>query len=137
VIQIEAQSALVITNQVSGCEQCNGQGCGSSKVAQLFCSQPRQFLVANPIQAKVGDEVILAVAEASLLRSIGVIYLLPLILLIAGAGIFSYVDYWGERAVALGALAGLGLGFQAVKLFSSRLACQQQQTYIARLVVVK
>ncbi len=132
VLTTEAQIALVVTNQVSGCEQCNGRGCGSSKVAQLFCKEPNQFLVANKIQAKVGDEVILAVAESALLRSIVVIYLLPLMLLVGGAGIFSYFVPWGDLGVALGGLAGLALGFLLVKLISARVARQQQQTYIAR-----
>lgn len=133
VIKIEAHAALVVTNQVSGCEQCKGQGCGSSKVAQLFCSQPRQFLVENPIHAIAGDEVILAVAEGVLLRSISVMYLLPLMLLVLVAGLVSLVG-GGEGAVTFGAIAGLALGFILVQSVSSSLV-GSQQPYIARLYV--
>jgi sigma-E factor negative regulatory protein RseC len=85
VIQILKSHALVQANQGNGCEQCNGKGCGAGKLAQLFCSKPRLFQVENPINAGVGDQVIISVAEGAVLRGIGMVYLLPLILLLGGA----------------------------------------------------
>lgn len=133
VIKIEAHAALVVTNNISACEQCKGQGCGSGKVAQLFCSQPREFLVENPIRAVVGDDVIVAVTEGVLLQSISVMYLLPLMMLALVAGLVS-LSGGGEGGVALGALAGLALGFMLVKWVSSRLASSRQPC-IARLYI--
>lgn len=120
VIKIEAHAAVVVTNNISACEQCQGQGCGSNKVAQLFCSESRQFLVENPIQAVVGDDVIVVVTESVLLRSIGVMYLLPLLLLVLVAGLVSFSG-GSEGGVALGALAGLTLGFMLTKWGASHL----------------
>lgn len=132
VVQIYSQSALVQANQVSGCEQCNGQGCGSSKVAQLFCSKPRQFEVGNPIGAAVGDEVVVSVADGAVLRGIGLVYLLPLVL---GGGLSSVIGAQSgqnDAFVALGSVAGLSLGFVAAKWIAARLSQHQNQPYITR-----
>ncbi|MGZ8257058.1 MAG: SoxR reducing system RseC family protein [Gallionella sp.] len=134
IIKIEGLSAVVQVNQVSSCEQCQGRGCGSSKVGQLFCSSPQQFLLENPIHAKLGDEVILSVAETVLLRSVAVMYLLPIFSLILGAALPAYFGVSPDSASAFGAIAGLGVGFAAVKFISAKLA-QQKQPYIARLCI--
>jgi sigma-E factor negative regulatory protein RseC len=135
VLQIHDRSAFVRANQVSGCEQCNGQGCGSSKVAQLFCSQPRQFEVDNPIGAVVGDEVIVSVADGAVLRGIGLLYVLPLVLLVLGGGMASMLAEPSGQSdvyVAIGSVAGLLLGFIAAKWIAARLGRRQNQPYIAR-----
>ncbi len=135
VMQVSPQSALVRANQVSGCEQCNGKGCGSSKVAQLFCHTPRQFEVENAIGAVVGDEVIISVADGAVLRGIGLVYLLPLALLVSGGGLVSMLTEQSEQhegLVALGSIAGLLVGFVLAKWLAARLARRQSQPYIAR-----
>ncbi|MCR4298460.1 MAG: SoxR reducing system RseC family protein, partial [Gallionella sp.] len=85
VVQVDGQYAFVQANQGNGCGQCSGKGCGTGKLSQLFCSKPRQFQVDNPVNAGVGDEVIVSVAEGAVLRGIGLVYLLPLLLLLTGA----------------------------------------------------
>ena len=135
VVKIYPKTALVQANQVSGCEICNGQGCGSSKVAQLFCSKPRQFEVENPIDAAVGDEVVVSVADGAVLRGIGLVYLLPLVLLVLGAGFASLIVVQpgqNDAFVALGSVAGLLLGFVAAKRLAASMGRHQNQPYIAR-----
>lgn len=135
VVKVDKQFALVQANQGNGCEQCNGKGCGTGKLSQMFCSKPRQFQVDNPINAGIGDEVIVSVAEGAVLRGIGLVYLLPLVLLVAGAMLGSN---WAAQAsqrdgyAAAGALMGLVAGFVFAKWFSSRQARQKNQPYIAR-----
>lgn len=135
VVNIHGHSAVVKANQVSGCEQCNGQGCGSSKVAQLFCSQPRQFEVENCIDAAVGDEVVISVADGAVLRGIGLLYVLPLVLMVSGGGLASMMDHQagqGDTYIALGSVAGLLLGFIAAKWVSARQGRLQNRPFIAR-----
>ena len=134
VVQVDGQFALVQANQGNGCGQCNGKGCGTGKLSQMFCSKPRQFQVSNPIHAKVGDEVIVSVVEGAVLRGIGLVYLLPLLLLVAGATLAgAFADQPGQRDgyAAAGALFGLIAGFVFAKWISSRQR-QQSQPYIAR-----
>jgi sigma-E factor negative regulatory protein RseC len=136
IVQVEGQYALVQASQANGCEQCKGKGCGSGKLSQLFCSKPRQFQVENPINAGVGDEVVISVAEGAILRGIGLVYLLPLLLLVIGAMLGSA---WVGQSLgqhdgyaAAGALSGLAAGFIAVKWISLRQAGNHSQPYIAR-----
>ena len=137
IVQVEGQHALVQASAASGCEQCKGKGCGAGKLSQLFCSKPRQFRVGNPIDAGVGDEVVISVAEGAILRGIGLVYLLPLLLLVMGAmlgGVWVGPSSPGQHDgyAAAGALLGLAAGFIAVKWISSRQARSRFQPYIAR-----
>ncbi|MFA6062206.1 MAG: SoxR reducing system RseC family protein [Gallionella sp.] len=133
VVEVEHRYAQVQAHQGNGCSVCNGKGCGSGKLTQLFCSKPRQFRVDNRINASVGDQVIVSVPEGAVLRGVGLVYLLPLVLLFGGA---SWAGSWavqeGQRDAysAAGALSGLLIGFLFAKGYSAR---QRQQTpYISR-----
>jgi len=135
VVSTDKQLALVQANQGNGCSQCNGKGCGSGKLSQMFCSKPRQFQVENRINASVGDEVIVSVAEGALLRGVGLVYLLPLLLLVMGAMLGSMLAAQVEQRdgyAAAGALFGLVAGFIFAKWTSSRQYRQQDRPYIAR-----
>lgn len=136
VVKIVGQHALVQADQANGCELCNGKGCGTGRLSQLFCSKPRHFQVNNSIKANVGDEVIVSVAEGAVMRGIGLVYLMPLALLAIGVTLGSILARQsGHRdgyAVA-GALLGLTIGFALAKWISSRQAGSHFQPYIARL----
>lgn len=135
IVQVNGPYALVQANLTNACEQCNGKGCGSGKLSQLFCSKPRQFQVDNPIDAGVGDEVVISVAEGSILRGIGLVYLLPLLLLVMGAMLGSaWAGQPGQRDgyAAAGALLGLAAGFVIAKWISLRQTRSHFQPYIAR-----
>lgn len=122
IIQLDGAEAVVEAKQGGGCGHCDSEkGCG--KAAQLFCSQPRRFRVRNDINARIGEEVQVSVADGVLLRSAAIIYLLPLVLLLAGgllgshwAGDVSHRDGYA----AIGALLGLAAGFALVRLVTLR-----------------
>ncbi len=133
VLEVDKLIAQVQANQGNGCSACNGKGCGSGKLTQLFCSKPRQFQVANRIGAQIGDEVIVSVPDGAVLRGVGIVYLLPLILMFAGASLLGSVAVQGAQRdgyAAAGALSGLVLGFLAARWLSLRQS--RQQPFIAR-----
>jgi sigma-E factor negative regulatory protein RseC len=135
VVSVDRQLTMVEASQGNGCSQCNGKGCGSGKLSQMFCNKPRQFQVDNPINARVGDEVIVSVAEGALLRGVGLVYLLPLLLLVIGATFGTIAAAQPEQRdgyAAAGALFGLVAGFLFAKWFSLRQNRQQNRPYIAR-----
>lgn len=135
VVQVDGKHAFVQANQGNGCGQCSGKGCGTGKLSQLFCSKPRQFQVDNPVNAGVGDEVIVSVAEGAVLRGIGLVYLLPLLLLFTGATLGGLLTTQAEQSdvyAAIGALTGLVVGFIFAKWSSSHRARRQNLPYIAR-----
>ncbi len=136
VVQVEGQYALVQANQGNGCGQCNGKGCGTGKLSQLFCSKPRQFQVDNPIRAKVGDEVIVSIQDGAVMRGIGLVYLLPLAFLVAGALLGSVMagqtgpqDGYGAAGAFIGLIGGFGLA----KWLAARQNSWQNRPYVARL----
>jgi len=136
VVETDGQHALVKADQADGCEQCAGKGCGAGKLSQLFCSKPRRFQVNNPINASVGDEVIVSVAEGSVMRGIGLVYLMPLALLLVGATLGSIWSQPGQddSYAAAGALIGLVAGFFIAKWVSMQQGDSHYQPYIARHV---
>lgn len=125
VIRVEGKEALVESTRGGGCGNCDSDnGCGSGKLSQLFCSEPRRFRVRNEADAQVGALVQVTLAEGVLLRSALLVYLLPLILLLLGtmlggtwAGDAASSDAWS----AIGGVTGLILGFVLIKVLSSRL----------------
>jgi sigma-E factor negative regulatory protein RseC len=135
IVQVEGGHAFVQASQANGCEQCSGKGCGAGKLSQLFCSKPRQFQVDNSINADVGDEVIVSVAEGSVLRGISVVYLLPMLLLVLGAALGNtWAGQPGQQDgyAAAGAMIGLAAGFVIAKWISARRTGNHSRPYIAR-----
>jgi len=135
VVRIDGQIAMVKADQAGGCEQCAGKGCGAGKLSRLFCSKPRQFRVNNPINAGVGDVVIVSVAEGAVMRGIGLVYLMPLALLLIGATLGSIWSQPGQQSdsyAAVGAMSGLVVGFAFAKWVSWQHGESRFQPYIAR-----
>lgn len=136
VIKLDGREALVEATQGGGCGNCDSEnGCGSGKMSQLFCSEPRRFRVRNDANAQVGELVQVALPEGVLLRSALLMYMLPLILLLCGAAAGSQ---WAAGAgsadayAALGGLAGLVSGFVLAKALSLR----QRSTSFAQAVIL-
>lgn len=120
VIQVEGEDASVQPLDTGGCGHCSSEGgCGSGTLTKLFCSnKPRHFKVRNKAGAKVGDEVQVSVPDGVLLRGAMKMYILPLILLLAGgiAGA-NLAEEAGRDAYAVaGAVGGLLLGFILARL---------------------
>jgi sigma-E factor negative regulatory protein RseC len=132
IVQLEGTEALVEARQVGGCGHCDsGNGCASGKLSKLFCVQPRRFKVHNGINAGVGEEVQVLVADGTLLRSALIMYMLPLVLLLVGGLLGgSLADGIGRRDAysAIGALLGLAVGL----VFARSSASPAAQPIIAR-----
>jgi len=124
VIQLEGAEAIVEAVQSGGCGLCvSGKGCGSGKLSQMLCVRPRQFRVHNGINARIGEEVQVAVADGILLRSALTLYGLPLLLLFSGALLGAHwIDGTSGRdaGAAMGAAAGLLAGFLLAGFIASR-----------------
>lgn len=109
VVRVEGDSAWVEVQAPTSCGACGGRGCGSSAVfGQLFRARPASYPVNNVIDAKVGDSVIVAVADGELLRAALRGYGIPLLLLLVGA-VFGLALAGNAGSIA-GAVLGLLLG---------------------------
>ncbi|MBI4807777.1 MAG: SoxR reducing system RseC family protein [Nitrosomonadales bacterium] len=125
VIKLQGEEALVQPLGTGGCGHCDSEGgCGSGTLTKMFCSsKPRHFAVRNQVRAKVGDEVHVTLPDGTLFRGAVKMYILPLILLLAGGGFG--VSLAGDAVsrdayAAAGAVSGLLLGFILARLSSFR-----------------
>lgn len=122
VIEQSNGRTFVRASQSGGCSRCQGGECGSAKLSSLFCRKPRQFEVINSIGARLGEEVLVSIADGALLRSIALVYLLPLGLIIAGALAGNWMHQ--EAGAIAGALAGLAAGFLLARHMAASAAHQ-------------
>lgn len=125
VIEVQGEEAFVQPSG-GGCGHCSSEGgCGSGTLSKLFCSdKPRMFKVHNHAQAKAGDEVQVSLPDGELLRGAMKLYVLPLILLLAGGisgGIVAGDVQNRDVYAVVGAGIGLLLGFLMAKLSPSQM----------------
>lgn len=121
--RIDAGQALVAV-ATGGCSACghsagNGGGCGIGKLA----GNRRETLIALPAipGLRAGDAVTLELSERQLTRAALFGYLLPVLLLIAGALLGEKLGAGGtanatDAAAALGAVLGLAAGLLVTRL---------------------
>lgn len=137
VTSVEPPYATVATQRRSSCSSCSSKGgCGTGSLSQMFAARTQEMRVLNPIDAKVGEQVVLGLEEGALLRSSLTVYIVPLLLMIVG-GLFGE---WMAPALSMensseylsipAALFGLVAGFGWVRLISRRMAQDDRYTAV-------
>jgi sigma-E factor negative regulatory protein RseC len=107
----------------SACGACHASaGCGTAALAKVWSGRSTRVRAMSELPLQAGDVVIVGLADGVLLRGALLAYLLPLVLLLAGAllGESAFAGAGEEPVILLGVL-GLGLGFLAVRTLSRRL----------------
>ena len=80
VTAVTSTTAWVKTNRSSGCKNCSSRhSCHPQN------NQEAVVEVENPVHARVGDRILLNVETASLLKASFLIYVFPILCMIAGA----------------------------------------------------
>lgn len=86
VVSLEGQVANVAPLTQTGCHGCSSSGlCGTTLLSPLFGNKRRMLAAENSINAKPGDEVVIGLNRTALVLASLMVYLLPLIMLVAGA----------------------------------------------------
>ena len=114
VIRVSDGQAWVETQRRSSCGSCASKsGCGTSALAEWFGRRTVGLEVENGIGAKVGEQVVIGVPETVLVSGAAWIYGLPLLTLLAGAGLAAWWvgDAGNDAMTAIGGVLGLALGF--------------------------
>ncbi|HRF42962.1 MAG TPA: SoxR reducing system RseC family protein [Candidatus Competibacteraceae bacterium] len=112
--------AWVEIERRSACGNCHANdGCGTAALATVWSGRQMRTRAISNLPLRSGDEVIVGLADGVLLRGALLAYLLPLVLMLAGAllGDAAFASAGEEPVILLGAL-GLGLGFLAVRVAS-------------------
>jgi sigma-E factor negative regulatory protein RseC len=124
VVNVEPGYAWVETMRQSSCGSCSARGgCGTSVLGKVLGQRSVRVRAVDKVGAAVGEEVVVGLDDAALLRGSLAVYMLPLIALIAGALIAETIaPQWGlgEGFVMFAGIAGLALGFLWLRLFSRR-----------------
>lgn len=107
---------FVETTEQNGCAACASQDrCGLSGLGR-YLSRRRQAIPLACGDARPGQELTVAIAEADLLKTGLWAYLLPVVLALAGA---AGLAVHGDAASALGAGAGLLAGLLIARRFAT------------------
>lgn len=109
------------------CGHCGAKSaCGTSLLDRFLGRRSLYLRVINAIDAGVGEQVVIGVPEAALLRAAFSAYLVPLIALILGAilgqEVANSVGLLSSELVSLiGGLVGFGLALIWLRVYSARL----------------
>ncbi len=118
VTAVKGQTARLEVLRQHGCQGCTlSPSCGVGALGRLLGYRGHRVNVENTLDLKKGDKVVLALPDHSYLLASVLIYLLPLLSMFLLAGLLDWFRL-PEPWIALGAVAGLGIGLLA----SGRLA---------------
>lgn len=130
VVAVETDGLWVETLKQSACAKCSAKaGCGQKLLASIHPKHDMTFIKASFFDGsevkswKVGDQAVLGIEEHALVRAALIAYLLPLGLMLVGAGILPHLlpqafGFGEDGAAMLGAAAGLMIGAFAVRFHS-------------------
>lgn len=124
IVEVEGDIAWVETQRRSSCSSCSAnKGCGVSVLDKVLGRRASRIKVLNELGAQPGDQVVIGIEDAALVRGSLALYATPLAAMIAGAllgealrGLLGYGDWLSVVA----GIAGLGAGLFLVRLFSWR-----------------
>ncbi len=121
VIAVNEGSARVCTQRLSACDSCQlKSGCGTHSFAKLSGNQSIELEVDNVLDAEAGDVVMVAIPEQGLLVASFMMYLLPLVTMLASVVAAQWFFAAGEGILLLSAAIGLGVGVLCVRRYSGK-----------------
>lgn len=123
VIRVDGARAHLEIERSRPCGLCGAtRGCGVSLWGRLFSSKRSGISAVNDLHAQVGEHVIIGVQEGALLASSMTAYVVPLLLVCAGALLGASLA--SSRAASdfysvAGAVAGLVSGLAWVRFYTA------------------
>lgn len=138
VVAVEPGAVWVETLRKSTCSSCSANAaCGQGLMERLGVGRQRGYLRAlSQLQLSVGDSVVIGVREDLLVRSSLLVYLFPLLGLLAAALAAESLEL-AEPLVILAGLAGLFCTWLLVRWRASRFADDPElQPVVLRALLV-
>ena len=118
VIKVDAKHIWVEAESRSGCGQCSSSSCNTSVLAKLFNLKPNLMKLENHIEAKSGDQVLIAIPDQVLVKAALWIYLLPLLAMLTSTLLSNQLGA-NEAVQGIFGLMGLAIGFALVNIFTT------------------
>lgn len=138
VVAVEASAVWVETVRRSTCQSCSARhGCGHSLMERDRAgARARVRALCDGHQPQVGDQVVVGVPEGALMHGAVMVYLLPMVLLFAGALVGALISGAEQTLAAPFGVAGLVIGFLFNRWYSQRhLADTRWQPRVMQVVM--
>jgi len=117
VLRTDSEAAWVKTIRSSACEGCTAKGSCHS----MGGGQEMEVKALNPAGAREGDRILLSFETGALLKATFLIYVFPIIFLIAGAALGQMLaPFMAFNLSALSALLGFAFFFTALFIIKAR-----------------
>ena len=125
VIEIKGKRLLLQAQTQSACGSCSvSKGCGTSLLAKVVGRKFTHFQAENSINAKVGDTVVVGIAEDALLKGSMMMYIVPVLCMLAFALLADYflaeLIQYRDLMVAAASIMGLVFGSLMSKSYFDR-----------------
>ncbi|MEE4379566.1 MAG: SoxR reducing system RseC family protein [Candidatus Competibacteraceae bacterium] len=123
VVAIGEGYAWVETQRQTSCGACSAnKGCGTAALAKVLGQRRTHIYALTQIPLKVGDEVIIGIAEQALLQSSLAVYLVPLLTFFTGAVLGRVIfSFDSEPMIITFGLLGLIVGFVWLWFFNRQI----------------
>lgn len=128
VVKKENDVVWVEVQRQSACGQCAvNKGCGTSVISRIVGKKITNIKAANPVNAEVGELVVVGMSEAGLLKSALVTYLVPILLMLIGAvvarlSVAGLLSVNEEFVAVMGAIAGFTVSLGILRSFARKVA---------------
>lgn len=139
VVALEGAYALVVNQRKGGCGGCHSEAsCGV--LSGGLGKKAAGIRARNPLNAEVGERVVLEMTESHLLRASFLVYGLPIVALVVGGVLFRSLSLSlgigdSESVGALGGLAALLFSFYGLHRYNQHIRNDDSQhPVIARII---
>lgn len=121
VLAVDTDGVWVATQRKTTCGSCSAKAaCGQGILNSLSADkQPHTIKVRSDLQLREGDQVTLGVSENALVRSAFLVYMLPLLAMLASAIAVSTLKVSEPWVILAGVLGFVG-GAASVRFLSAR-----------------
>lgn len=108
----------------SSCNHCSArQGCGTASLQEWFNRSPNRLRITAKPGFSVGDRVVIGIPEQALVKGSFMIYMLPLVALIAGAMLGAAVNDWlgwdsKDGASIIAGFVSFALSFRVIRRYT-------------------
>lgn len=93
IVEVDEHHAWVEAASSSSCSHCSAnQGCGTASLQKWFKRKPNRLRVSKNQDVGLGERVVIGIPEQALVRGSFMIYMVPLLALIAGALIGAQIN---------------------------------------------
>jgi len=129
---LDGNWALVQMQRQSACSHCDlSNGCGTGAIGRLLGHRRKPVMIKNEHRLRPGDSVMLGLPEGAFLMASLLIYGLPLLGLIVGGMLASWIIGESELFAFVFASAGFVIGLQ----ISAQFARKQYSNHISAKIL--